>query len=101
VWSARSRVDILRQLVGGKSRLALLLTGRGTHSAREVAHALGVPVAAWFPDDARSAALLSDGVGGQRTLASGALLRSAQAAGNALRGHEPAAKHRPAVVGGN
>jgi hypothetical protein len=100
VWSARSRVDILRQLVGGKSRLALLLTGRGTHSAREVAHALGVPVAASFPDDARSAALLSDGLGGQRTLASGALLRSAQAAGNALRGHEPAATHQPAAVGG-
>ena len=41
-----------------------MLTGPGTHRPREVAHALGVPVAAALPDDARSAALLSDGVGG-------------------------------------
>ncbi len=65
----------------------LALTGPGTHSPREIAHSLGVPVAAVLPDDARSAALLSDGIGGQRTLTSGALLRSARAAGKALRDH--------------
>ena len=87
VWAARSRIEILAQLVDGTSRIALMLTGPGTHSRREVAHALGVPVAAVLPDDARSAAVLSDGLGGQRTLASGSLFRSAKAAGNALREH--------------
>ncbi len=48
---------------------------------------LGVPVAAVLPDDARGAALLSDGAGGQRTFTSGALLRSARVAGKALREH--------------
>jgi hypothetical protein len=86
VWSARSRVEMLSQ-IGNSSRLALLLTGPGTHSAREVAQALGVPVAAALPDDARSAALLSDGIGGQRNLTSGALVRSARTAGQALRDH--------------
>jgi hypothetical protein len=99
VWSARARVEILMPLVGGNSRLALLLTGRGTHSAREVGHALGVPVAAALADDARSAALLSDGVGVHRTLTSGALLRSARAAGNALRGLEDVALHHSAAAG--
>jgi hypothetical protein len=98
VWSARPRVDILTQLVGD-SRLALLLTGRGTHSAREVAHALGVPVVAVLPDDARSAALLSDGLGGQRTLTSGALLRSAQAASRALRRRQAVLPHQSAAAG--
>ena len=86
VWSARPRVEILAQL-GASSRLAVLLTGPGTHSAREVALALGIPVVAVLPDDARSAGVLSDGVGGQRHLTSGALLRSARTAGNALRDH--------------
>jgi hypothetical protein len=99
VWSARSRVDILTQLIGGNSRLALLLTGPGTHSAREVAHALGIPIAAVLPDDARSAALLSDGLGGQRSLTSGALLRSARAAGTALRDHAAVMARQPATAG--
>jgi len=87
VWSARPRVDILRQLTGGNDRLALLLTGPGTHSVRDVAHALGLPVAAVLPDDTRSAALLSDGLGTHRQLMSGALLRAAAVAGRALREH--------------
>jgi hypothetical protein len=97
VWSARTRVDMLTQLIGANSRLAAVLTGRGTHSRREVQHALGVPVIAALPDDAPSAALLSDGIGGQRILTSGALLRSAQAASSALRGHEAATTHHPAA----
>lgn len=100
VWSARARVDILMQLVGDSSRLALLLTRQGTHSAREVGHALGVPVAAGLADDARSAALLSDGLGGHRTLTTGALLRSARTAGKALRGLEDVRTHDPTAAGG-
>jgi len=98
VWSARPRVDILTQLVGD-SRLALLLIGQGTHSARQVAHAVGLPVAAVLPDDARSAALLSDGLGCQRVLTSGALLRSARAASHALRRREVVMPHQPAAAG--
>jgi hypothetical protein len=98
VWSALSRVEILTQL-GVSSRLALLLTGPGTHSAREVAQALGIPVAAALPDDARSAAMLSDGVGGERSLSSGSLLRSARAAGQALRDHVTDATRQSAREG--
>jgi hypothetical protein len=98
VWSALSRVEILTQL-GVSSRLALLLTGPGTHSAREVAQALGIPVAAALPDDARSAAMLSDGVGGARSLSSGSLLRSARAAGQALRDHVADATRQSAREG--
>jgi hypothetical protein len=98
VWSALSRVEILTQL-GVSSRLALLLTGPGTHSAREVAQALGIPVAAALPDDARSAAMLSDGVGGERSLSSGSLLRSARAAGQALRDHVADATRQSAREG--
>jgi hypothetical protein len=87
VWAARPRIEILSQLVGGTSRIVLLLCGLGTHPPREVAHALGVPVAAVLPDDPRSAALLSDGLGGRRTFTSSSLLRSARAAGSALREH--------------
>jgi hypothetical protein len=99
VWSARSRVDILTQLAGGSSRLALLVTGPGAHSAREVAQALRLPLAAVLPDDARSAALLSDGIGVRRSLTSGALLRSASAAGQALREHVAVMTHPTAIAG--
>ena len=99
VWSARSRVDILTQLAGGSSRLALLVTGPGAHSAREVAQALRLPLAAVLPDDARSAALLSDGIGARRSLTSGALLRSASAAGQALREHVAVMTHPTATAG--
>jgi hypothetical protein len=98
VWSARSRVEMLSQ-IGSRSRLVLLLTGPSTHSAREVAQALGVPVAAALPDDAKSAALLSDGVGGRRNLTSGALLRSARTAAQALRDHVGDSTQRPATAG--
>ena len=87
VWSARPRVEMLRELLGDTARLRLLLTGPGTRSAREVAHALSVPVAAVLPADSRTASLLSDGLGGQRQLGSGPLMRAARAAGRALRDH--------------
>jgi hypothetical protein len=99
VWSARPRVELLAQLAGPSSHLALLVTGRGTHSAREVSRALDIPVAAVLPDDARSAALLSDGVGNPDHLNSGALLRSARAAGSALRGRQAVARHQTADAG--
>jgi hypothetical protein len=97
VWAARSRVEILTQIVGSTSRVAVMLTGPGPHSAREVAHALGVPVVAALPDDARSAALLSDGLGGQRNFPAGSLLRSARAAGRSLRDNVAVLTEQPAA----
>jgi hypothetical protein len=100
VWAARPRVDMLLTLLGDPARLALLLTGPGPYSRHEVAQALGLPVAAVLPDDAKTAALLSDGLGGRRGLLTSPLLRSAGAAGVALRSHSLAgqsAADRPAA----
>jgi hypothetical protein len=99
VWAARSRVDMLTRLLGGTERLTLLLTGPGPHSAREIADALGVPVAARLADDARTAAVLSDGAGGRRKLVAGQLIRTARTAGHTIRGHGQAAPSLPAEAG--
>jgi hypothetical protein len=99
VWLARPRVELLGQLVGGSARLALLLTGPGTHSAREIAHALGLPVLAALPDDSRTARLLSDGLGDRRCLTRGSLFRTGGAAGQALRRYHAAPSLLPARAG--
>ena len=91
VWSARSRVEILTQLLDGTDRLVLMLTGPGTHTARDVAQALQVRVAAVLPADVRTAARLSDGMGAHRRLGTAPLMRSANTAGAALRKHAGAA----------
>jgi len=98
VWAARSRVEMLTQLVG-RSRLALLLTGPGTHSAREISRALEIPVAAVLPDDAKTAALLSDGLRRRRRPTAGPLLRSVKAAGRELRGHMAVTTQEPTEAG--
>jgi hypothetical protein len=86
VWAARPRVDMLTQLLGGRERVGVLLSGRAAYSAREVAESLGVPVLASLPDDPKTAAVLSDGLGRHSQLGSSPLLRSARAAGQAMRG---------------
>jgi hypothetical protein len=96
VWLARPRVELLRQLVGRGARLGLLLTGPGTHSAREVAHALNLPVLAVLPDDSRTAGLLSDGLGDWRYLTRGSLIRAGGTAGQALRRCRVVPRLRPA-----
>ncbi len=96
VWAARPRVELLSRLLSGTQRLALLLTGPGTHSAREVAGALGLPVVGSLPDDPRTAAVLSDGVGRRSQLGSAPLLRSARDAGEALRTRFPVSAPEPA-----
>jgi hypothetical protein len=85
VSKARARVEMLTQMLGGSSRVALLLVGEGTHSPREVGRALGIPVAATLPHDAKAAALLSDGIGSRRGLQARPLIRAASPAGRALR----------------
>ena len=51
------------------------------------------------PTIARTAALLSDGTGGQRQLTGGPLIRSARAAGQALRNHVAVMSGQPASAG--
>jgi len=86
VWAARSRIEMLGQMLGGTGRVALLLTGPGAYPARDVAGALGIGIAAVLPDDSRSAAVLSDGER-RRGFATGELMKAATAAGQALRKH--------------
>ena len=85
VSKARARVEMLTQLLGGPGRVALLLVGEGTHSPREVARALGVPVAFALPSDEKTAQVLSDGAGSRRNLSARPLIRAAGPAGRALR----------------
>jgi hypothetical protein len=96
VSKARRRVDLLTELLGGRERLVLLVVGEGTHAAKEVSRALGVPVAAVLPEDKKTASVLSDGTGGRRGLAGRPLVRAATAAGRALR--EALAPGRPVLA---
>src|SRR5258708_37669948 len=63
VSKARARIEMLTQMLGGSGRLALLLIGEGTYSAREVGKAPGVPVAGSLPHDVKAAGGLSHGTG--------------------------------------
>jgi hypothetical protein len=86
VWAARPRIEMLGQLLGGTGRVVLLLAGPGAYPAKEISATLGVEVAAALPDDARSAAVLSDGER-RRRFSTGDLMTAATAAGQALRKH--------------
>jgi hypothetical protein len=99
ISKARARIEMLVHLLGGPSRLALLLIGEGTHSSREVARALGIPVAGSLPFDPRAAGVLSDGTGSRRGLQSRPLIRAAGPAGRALREAIPGATGLPANPG--
>jgi hypothetical protein len=81
---AKSRIDMLSQLLGGTSGVALLLAGKGSYDAKDLTRALGVPVAGTLPHDAGAASVLSDGEGRRRDLASRPLLRAAKATARAL-----------------
>jgi hypothetical protein len=85
VSKARARVEMLTHMLGGTSRLALLLIGEGTHTQREVGRALGVPVTATLPYDLKAASVLSEGAGSRRGLQARPLIRAAGPAGRALR----------------
>jgi hypothetical protein len=90
VSRAVPRVEMLTS-VAGPDRVVALLVGEGSASAREIARSLGVPVAGQLPDDAKTAAVLSDGLGSRRGLDSRPLLRAATAAGRRLRDVAPGA----------
>ena len=99
-WAARSRIEMLARLLGGTAKIVLLVTGPGQHSPREMAGTLGIPVAATLADDARTAAVLSDGLGRHKHTTSAPLLNSAKVAGHALRRHSPALATAHTVEGG-
>ncbi len=84
IAAARPRIEMLAQLHGGYDRMGLLLVGDKGHSRAEIARTLGVPVMACLPSDAKTAAVLSDGVGRRTNLADRPLMRAAQAAGAAM-----------------
>jgi hypothetical protein len=89
VTRARPRVEMLTQLLG-PGRLALLLVGEGTPSAREISRALGVSVTCSLPYDEKAASVLSDGAGSRRGLHTRPLIRAAGPAGRVLREASPA-----------
>ncbi len=91
VSKARQRIEMLAEIRGGKQQLVLLLVGRDGHSGRDVADALGVPVAGSLTEDHRTASVLSDGAGSRRGLAARPLLRSARPIGRILRETIPGA----------
>src|SRR6185437_8026245 len=76
---AMPRVEMLTSLVG-RDRVVALIVGEGAASGREIAKSLGVPVVGQLPDDARTAAVLSDGSGSRSRLDGRPLLRAATAA---------------------
>ena len=69
---------MLAQLLGGTDRVRLAIIGDQPHASREVAGALGVPVAATLPVDAKTAAVLSDGEGRRHSLSDRPLMRAAK-----------------------
>ncbi len=85
VSRARARINMLSQVMGDPSRVALLLVGEGTLSEREIAGALGVQIAGSLPQDRKTAMVLSDGAGGRRGLSARPLIRTAVGVGRALR----------------
>jgi len=80
VAAARPRIEMLTELLGGSDRLGLLLVGDGIHGSAPITSTLGVPVLARLPHDAKTAAVLSDGVGRRTGLEDRLLMRAAQAA---------------------
>jgi hypothetical protein len=92
VAAATPRIELLLQL-RGNAGLGLLLVGDKAHGPGEIARTLGVPVLASLPSDARTAAVLSDGVGRRGSLSDRPLIRAARTAGQAVveagRGAQP------------
>lgn len=92
VARARGRLQMLADTPGNAAPVSLLVTGPGALNPREITAVLGTPVTGVLPDDARTAAVLSDGQGRRTGLQNSRLLRAAGAAGKALRTlPEPAA----------
>jgi hypothetical protein len=84
IAAARPRIEMLAHMRGGPERIGLLLVGDNGHSPAEISRTLGVRVLARIPSDARTAAVLSDGIGRRSSLDERPLLGAARTAGHAL-----------------
>jgi hypothetical protein len=98
VSRAIPRVEMLANLMG-PGRVVVLLVGDGAATDRELAKTLGVPVAGHLPADAKTAGVLSDGIGSRRRLDERPLIRAAAAAGRGIRAAVESAGARPGVGG--
>lgn len=96
IAAAKPRIELAWSLLGGNGRLGVLLIGERGHSSAEIARALGVPVVGSLPDDPRTAAVLSDGVGRRASLSGRPLMRAARTVG--LTMSQAAARSAPPVV---
>ncbi|MFG2753932.1 hypothetical protein [Streptomyces xanthophaeus] len=78
--SAQVRLDALRETLGGRTELGMLLVNDGPFSKEEVRKHLNVPVTAVLPWRPKEAAVLSDGAEQPRRFEAGELMRSARSA---------------------
>ncbi|MFC5829520.1 hypothetical protein [Nonomuraea insulae] len=86
VAQARPRLDALGRHVGRDVPVELCVVGNGPYSLKEVSGALyDLPVLGWIPDDARSAAVFSDGMPARKSFHRSPLVRGASALGAAMR----------------
>jgi len=97
VCRAVPRVEMLTNLVG-RDRVLILLIGAGGAPAREITRTLGVPVAGHLPEDPKTAAVLSDGLGSRARLDTRPLLRAATTAARALLDAAAAAGPLPGMT---
>lgn len=104
VRAAQDAITHIRSEVGDLDRTQALMVGSGDYTAKEVAAALTVPLAAVMPEDRAAAQVLSDaGRGGVRGVARSKLLRAARSLADALVSQSPAPTFTPradAPVGG-
>lgn len=78
---AELRTGVLTDVGAGAEALCLLVTGPGgPYAEKEIAEAVGVPVVAVLPRDAKAAAVLSDGAPAGRSWSQSALMRAARTA---------------------
>ncbi len=102
VAQAQAALVGLRRDLADPARLIAILAGEGQpYTAREVGHALDVPILV-LDHDPRAAAVFSDGTGGGRRFASSSLLRSARTVADQLaRRSDPIPAGPPSAVAGH
>ncbi|MFE5770320.1 hypothetical protein ACFQ7O_18370 [Streptomyces sp. NPDC056485] len=82
---AQVRLEALREVVGGRGEIGMLLVDQGPFSKEEVRKTLGVPVTAVLPWRPKEADVLSDGAEQPRRFESCELMRSARSAAVRVR----------------
>ncbi|MGI5206235.1 hypothetical protein ACQEU6_32265 [Spirillospora sp. CA-108201] len=86
VDAAATRLDALKELVGGQAAIRLCLIADGAYSAADVERVLGFPVLAELPCSPTDARVLSDGARPRLTFRTSLLVRSLDVLGHRIRG---------------